>query len=151
MNEHIETERHTAGSPHDPTRRAAGPAAEPLVVLVVDDDDTVRWSTARVLRRAGYEVLEAAGAEEALICMHEHAARVSLVLSDVIMPKQNGHELARSIRGQWPAVDVVLISAYTPAAMERHGIDTAGFRQQQKPVVDLAGVVAELIGSSPGI
>ncbi len=115
-------------------------------VLIVDDDDIVRSTSARLLRRAGYEVLEAAGAEEALLCMQQHGAHVQLVLSDVIMPKHNGHSLAVTVHERWPEVEIVLITGYTPVAMDRHGIDTAGFRVLHKPVLDLAAVVSGLIG-----
>jgi two-component system, cell cycle sensor histidine kinase and response regulator CckA len=118
----------------------------PTVVLVVDDEDHVRSSSTRLLQRAGYEVLEAANAEEAMIVMQQYGEQVRLVLGDVIMPKANGHDLARTIRGRWPSVQIVLISGYTPVALDRHGIDTAGFRVLHKPVGDLRGVVAELIG-----
>ena len=127
------------------------PRLDPLVVLVVEDDDMVRWSTARLLRRAGYEVLEAASAEEGLICMQEHGERVSLVLSDVIMPKQSGYDLGQAVRESWPETEIVLMSGYTPVAMDRHGIGTTDFHLLRKPVNDLAGVVAELIGpAQPG-
>jgi two-component system, cell cycle sensor histidine kinase and response regulator CckA len=119
---------------------------EAQVVLVVEDDDMVRWSTARILRRAGYDVLEAAGAEEALICMQVNGERVSLVLSDVIMPKQTGYDLGQAVRAQWPDTEVVLISGYTPVAMDRHGIGVTDFHLLRKPVADLAGVIGELIG-----
>ncbi len=124
----------------------AGGGPAPLVVLVVDDDELVRWSTVRLLRGAGYEVLDAAGVDEALICMEQQGARVSLVLSDVIMPGQSGYELGREVRTHWPHAQVVLISGYTPVAIDRHGIDTAGFRLVRKPVADLPGMVAEVIG-----
>ena len=127
-------------------RIAQGIGGDPFVVLVVDDDELVRWSTVRVLRRAGFEVLEAASAEEALICLLEQGGRVSLVLSDVIMPKQNGYELGQAVRARWPEVPFALMSGYTPVAMDRHGIDTAGFHLLRKPVSDLPGAVAGLIG-----
>jgi DNA-binding NtrC family response regulator len=122
------------------------PSYDPLVILVVEDDDMVRWSTARTLRRAGYDVLEAASAEEALICMQEDGDRVALVLSDVIMPKQTGYDLGQAVRAQWPDTEVVLISGYTPVAMDRHGIGTTDFHLLRKPVADLPSVVSELIG-----
>ncbi len=124
----------------------ADPAADQVLVLVVDDDDMVRWSTARTLRRAGYGVFEAGGVEEALICMQEFGPRVTLVLSDVIMPKQSGYDLGRIVRSKWPETEVALISGYTPVAMGRHGIETDGFPLLRKPVTDLAGAIAELIG-----
>jgi two-component system, cell cycle sensor histidine kinase and response regulator CckA len=134
------------GGPPVESAANGAPHCDPLMILVVEDDDMVRWSTARTLRRAGYEVLEAASAEEALICMQEDGERMSLVLSDVIMPKQTGYDLGQAVRAQWPDTEVVLISGYTPVAMDRHGIGTTDFHLLRKPVADLAGVVSELIG-----
>ncbi len=121
-------------------------APAPGWVLVVEDEDLLRWSTARTLRRAGYQVLEAGDADEALICMAEHGDGVSLVISDVIMPKQSGYELAHALRRQWSHLRIVLISGYTPVAMERHGIQSSEFELLRKPVVNLAHTVAQLIG-----
>ena len=122
------------------------PLPEQLIVLIVDDDELVRLSTARALRRAGYRVLEAASADEALICMDERGDDVRLMLSDVIMPKTSGYDLGRAVQERWPGTKVVLISGYTPVAMDRHGIGAGDFRLLQKPVADLAAVVARLIG-----
>ena len=137
-----------SNEPDQPSAGDAPAEAAPdqVLVLVVDDDDMVRWSTARTLRRAGYDVLEAGGAEEALICMQEYAERVTLVLSDVIMPKQSGYDLGRIVQSRWPGTEVVLISGYTPVAMGRHGIETDGFPLLRKPVPDLAEAIAQLIG-----
>ena len=134
-----------AASQPTPQEEPVAAAPTPARVLVVDDDEMVRWSTARTLRRAGFEVLEARDADEALICMQEHGADVTVVLSDVIMPKQNGYELGQVLRKRWPHVEVVLISGYTPVAMDMHGIETSGFRLLRKPVADLPEVIAELI------
>jgi two-component system, cell cycle sensor histidine kinase and response regulator CckA len=130
----------------EPEPPMVGAVPAPGPVLVVDDDDLVRWGTARKLRRAGYEVLEAAGADEALICMQEHGASVSLMLSDVIMPKQTGYELCQEVRRRWPQAQVLLVSGYTPVAMDRHGIQTQGLRVLRKPVADLLEIVTRLIG-----
>jgi two-component system, cell cycle sensor histidine kinase and response regulator CckA len=134
------------GGAPDGSSDNGSPRLDPLTVLVVEDDDMVRWSTARLLRRAGYEVLEAASVEEALICMQEDGERVTLVLSDVIMPKQTGYDLGQAVRERWPETEIVLMSGYTPVAMDRHGIGTTDFHLLRKPINDLAGVVAELIG-----
>lgn len=115
----MSTDRETR-LPPDEAAIATTPEVDQPLLLVVDDDQMVRWSTARTLRRAGYEVLEAEGVEEALICLQEHGARVRLVLSDVIMPKRSGYELGQEVRTHWPDVQVVLISGYTPVAMDRH-------------------------------
>lgn len=129
-----------------PSDATTGPTPEPTgTILIVEDDDMVRWSTARLLRRAGYEVAEAAGAEEALVYLQTNAGVTDLVLSDVIMPKQNGYELGRTIQERWPNTSIVLISGYTPIAMDRHGIDTTGFHLLRKPVNDLPSKVAEIL------
>jgi DNA-binding NtrC family response regulator len=86
-------------------------------VLVVDDEESVRRSTARLLRRAGLEVLEAASAGEALAF---DGTDVDVVLSDVVMPDVNGIELASRLHSVWPHVEVLLISAFTPSALIRH-------------------------------
>jgi DNA-binding NtrC family response regulator len=142
----LETEAVPAAPPTPQEEPVALALPAPGRVLVVDDDELVRWSTARTLRRAGYQVLEAGDADEALICMQEQGARVSLVLSDVIMPKQSGYELGQVLRERWPHVQIVLISGYTPVAMDRHGIETSGFRLLRKPVANLPEVIAQLIG-----
>lgn len=134
----------------DPPPDAPSDARSPLLVLVVDDDEMVRWSNARILRRAGYDTLEASGVEEALICMQEHGERVSVVLSDVIMPKQSGYDLGRIVRANWPATKVILISGYTPVAMDRHGIETDGFPLIQKPAPNLAEIMAQMVGPPLG-
>jgi DNA-binding NtrC family response regulator len=131
---------------NDQDQQAPDQSLHQPLVLVVDDDEMVRWSTARTLRRAGYDVLEATGVEEAVITMLEHGPHVRLVLSDVIMPKQSGYDLGRIVRSRWPETEVVLISGYTPVAMGRHGIETDGFHLLRKPVTNLAEAIAELIG-----
>lgn len=81
------------------------------VVLVVDDEDTVRRITARTLTEAGFRVLEArdaAGALRLLAALGTHV--VWLVVSDVAMPGMTGHQLAEVIAQQWPEVQVLLYS-----------------------------------------
>ncbi len=142
----LNTQRHRSPVTFEPEPPETDALPASGLVLVVDDDEIVRWSTARKLRRAGYGVLEAAGADEALICMQEHGASVGLMLSDVIMPKQNGYELWQALRIHWPRTQVLLVSGYTPVALDRHGIQTAGFSLVQKPVPNLVEIVARLIG-----
>ncbi len=61
-------------------------------------------------------------------------------------PKQNGYELWQALRIHWPRTQVLLVSGYTPVALDRHGIQTAGFSLVQKPVPNLVEIVARLIG-----
>jgi len=86
--------------------------SEPSVVLVVEDEAAVRMFCCTVLRRSGYEVLEAPGPVEALDTL-EHKT-VGLVLTDITMPGMNGKEMVKRIdRGQQPDLKVLYMSGYS--------------------------------------
>ena len=98
-----------------PAREA--PIARPLVsggpeaILVVDDDEWVRTVTSRILRRAGYGVLEADHATSALELLRDVAGGcVRLVLTDILMAGENGRALAEAVRRDYPSVKLVLMS-----------------------------------------
>jgi CheY-like chemotaxis protein len=86
-------------------------SVEPGVVLVVEDEAAVRVFCCTVLRRFGYEVLEAAGPVEALATL-QHTT-VGLVLTDITMPGMNGREMVKRIdREQQPDLKVLFMSGY---------------------------------------
>ena len=90
-----------------------GTAARSLperVVLVVDDEDMVCRYTARVLAEAGFRVLEAHSAAEAVSLLSALDGAVQLVVSDIAMPEMTGTELAALLADQWPAVPLLLVS-----------------------------------------
>jgi CheY-like chemotaxis protein len=85
----------------------------PLTVLVVEDEFIVRMTIAEYLRDEGYDVIEAATADEALVVL-EKRTDIDLVFSDVRMPGSiDGCELARQVRTRWPALPVILTSGYS--------------------------------------
>ena len=85
---------------------------EPGVVLVVEDEAAVRQFCCTVLRRFGYQVLEAAGPAEALDTLQQEA--VGLVLTDITMPGMNGREMVKRIdREQQPDLRVLYMSGYS--------------------------------------
>jgi two-component system, cell cycle sensor histidine kinase and response regulator CckA len=117
-------------------------------VLVVDDEPAVRKSTARLLRRAGLEVLEAGSASEALAFGRDGGQEIDVLLTDVVMPDQNGIELAAEAREVWPDAVILLISAFTPTALIRHEIhDGAARGRLQKPLerTELVSVVTRAV------
>jgi two-component system, response regulator PdtaR len=100
---------------HDP----AGP-----VLLVVDDEALIRMHSVAMLEDAGFEVIEAANAEEA-IAMLEHAPRVRLMFSDVDMPgSMDGVQLATVVNERWPNIRLLLTSGHhwlSDATLPDHG------------------------------
>ncbi len=84
------------------------------IVLVVEDEPTVRSFCCAVLRRFGYRVLEAAGPIEALAKLHELLEPVTLVLTDIAMPGMNGKEMVKRIdREQLPDLKILYMSGYS--------------------------------------
>lgn len=81
-------------------------------VLLVEDDDRLRQATSRILREGGFEVVSASDGIEALEILETESQRVSVVLSDVVMPRMSGKELHQVVRARFPHLGVVLMSGY---------------------------------------
>jgi len=94
--------------------RTVATTARP-VVLLIEDDDPVRELIGRALRANGFEVVAAASGEEALDL--EPTRHVDLLLSDVMLPNQNGFEVANQIRSRSPHIPVVFMSGYYDQAV----------------------------------
>src|SRR3954447_26817866 len=77
--------------------------------LIVDDEPALRQVLVQLMRRDGFTCLEAGDGEEALAALERHD--VSLVMSDLRMPKMDGLALLRQIRGRWPDTAAVMITA----------------------------------------
>ncbi len=77
--------------------------------LIVDDEPRLRQVLVHLMRNDGFLCLEAGNGEEALAQLEHHS--VTLVMSDLRMPKMDGLELLRRVRGQWPDTAVVMITA----------------------------------------
>jgi CheY-like chemotaxis protein len=85
--------------------------ADPAV-LVVDDEETPRSVTARMVRAVGYPTRTAQDGREALRYIQQHPGEIRLVLADVIMPYMDGGELSERVRDLHPRMPIVLMSAY---------------------------------------
>jgi len=89
------------------------PAGSPrATILVVEDEDSVRSLTARMLQSEGYEVLTAADASEALMTLWGTPVHIDLVVSDLKMPGMDGETLARLIAAHESNCKFVFISGY---------------------------------------
>ena len=83
-----------------------------VMILLVEDEKRARELLARILKNAGYGVVEAADGLEALSLLENLPC--DLVVSDILMPKLNGYALAARIRAKWPNMPIILTSGYLP-------------------------------------
>lgn len=131
---------HEAARPLPRTDPVLGPRSG--TVLLVDDEDLARASTADMLTDLGYRVVEAQTADDALRRLDEEP-HVDLLITDHLMPGMTGADLARAVAHKRPDLPVLLISGY--AEVEGVGLDlkriTKPFRQR-----DLAAALLELTG-----
>ncbi len=102
-------------------------------ILLVEDETPVRTLTTQILREAGYTVMAANGAEQALRIAQDHAGPIHLLLTDIILPGTRGTELARAIVAQRPDLRVLFMSGYADDAVLQHGVLDSGSRFIGKP------------------
>jgi signal transduction histidine kinase/ActR/RegA family two-component response regulator len=102
-------------------------------ILLVEDDDQVREVVISILRLDGYQILEARGAEEAMNLSRLHPGEISLLLTDVVMPKMNGRELAKRLAAERPDMRVLFMSGYTQNVIIHHNVLDEGLVLLQKP------------------
>jgi PAS domain S-box-containing protein len=117
-------------------------------VLLVEDEPAVRALTARMLRRQGYTVLEAGNGIEALDIVQQHTgAPIELLVTDTIMPKLGGYELAEQLRQSIPGIRVLFISGYAANAVVQNGLLdlSAIFLQKPFTLMSLARSVRMLL------
>ena len=101
---------------------SAGRAGAGVSVLLVDDEAAVRRFASRVLRREGFEVIEATDGVEALELVQEQGFSFAVVVSDIVMPRLNGVELLQALAESHPGLPVILISGYATAELVALGI-----------------------------
>ena len=116
-------------------------------ILLVEDEPSVRKAIDRILSMAGYRVLTAANGGEALLVCETHQGVIDLMLTDVIMPKMSGGELAERLKKLYPNLKVLFASGYTDNAIADRGILTPGTRFLAKPftVAELTSKVREVL------
>jgi signal transduction histidine kinase len=120
---------------------AEAPAPEPVgpaptgseTVLLVEDETALRVLIHEVLTGAGYRILQAAAADEALAAAGAHPGHIDLVLTDVILPAMSGRQMADALRAVRPRTRVLFMSGYTDDAISHHGILEPGTHFMEKP------------------
>jgi len=124
-----------------------GVLQEPRTVLIVEDEEAVRESAVRVLTFAGYDVVEASSAEDALELLTTTATAVDVVLADVILPGATGVELERAMRERNLHIPTVLMSGYNAHALETRASVTAERFVLPKPFTP--GQLLAAVGGAP--
>ena len=116
-------------------------------VLVVEDEGPVRRLVQTILERNGYSVLEANNGEEALRLMARHEGPIHLLLTDVVLPKMSGPQLAQSMTTLHPGIRVLYMSGYADKASVQQGLLNSSTAFLQKPFTPdaLAGKVREVL------
>jgi CheY-like chemotaxis protein len=107
-------------------------------VLLVEDERAVRGIAHRILERAGYTVLAAEDGPGALELVREYAGPIDLLLTDVVMPRLSGKELAERLTAERPELRVVYMTGYTDDAIVHHGVGAEGVAVVGKPFTPAA-------------
>ncbi|MEZ4268408.1 MAG: response regulator, partial [Myxococcota bacterium] len=103
-------------------------------ILLAEDDDLVREVLIGMLEDGGYEVLQAADGVEGLRICEEHDGPIDILLTDVLMPRVGGPELAAGVARMRPGTPVVYVSGYTASRLGEDGILQPDVAFLQKPV-----------------
>jgi hypothetical protein len=141
--------------------RCPGPAvtgpAQPLrgsgeLVLVVEDEASIREATRRVLAGHGYRVLTAACGEEALAIAAREPEPLDVLLTDVMMPNMLGTEVADRLRGMQPGLRVLFMSGYAQGLLSAQGATQPRMELLEKPFThpDLLAKVREVLAAPAG-
>ncbi|HEX6048910.1 MAG TPA: ATP-binding protein, partial [Gemmatimonadaceae bacterium] len=102
-------------------------------ILLVEDDEPLRHLAARVLRDAGYTVLDSRTATDAVLLGTHHNGPIDLLLTDVVMPQMSGRTVAELLTKQRPALRVLYMSGYTDDMVVKRGVLATETEFLQKP------------------
>jgi PAS domain S-box-containing protein len=116
--------------PLEARKRSHVPGHE--TILVVDNEEDLRNASCEYLESCGYQILSARDGKEAIEICDRHTGSISLLISDIVMPRLSGRGLVDHVRKTRPGTNVLMISGYADDAVWRHGIalDPACFLQK---------------------
>jgi CheY-like chemotaxis protein len=133
------------------------PQASPLeklegteTILLVEDETSVRELISQYLRDMGHTVVEASHGAEALEVARRYQGPLDMLVTDMVMPKMSGRELADRLLEEHPQLKILFISGYTSDTAARHGILEGEMAFLQKPfgLRDLARKIREVLNAS---
>jgi PAS domain S-box-containing protein len=121
-------------TPEAPNRRASTKGGSETI-LIAEDEPTVRQFLASLLSSQGYSVLTACDGQEALDMARDHEGRIDLLLSDVVMPKMNGIELAKQLRDEIDHLKILLVTGYSENQVALRDVGDAYLQKPFAPQV----------------
>jgi CheY-like chemotaxis protein len=104
------------------------------VILMAEDDTTVRQFTKQLLEDAGYTVIEAFDGEDVIVKFNDNREKVDLLLLDAVMPKKNGKDAYEMISRIRPGIKTLFMSGYSEDIIHKRGILQNGLNFIAKPV-----------------
>jgi signal transduction histidine kinase/CheY-like chemotaxis protein len=140
--------RHIGSAEQPPKQGAAAQASNRReIILVVEDEPSNLKLIERMLERQGYVVLAAGTPGEAIRVAREHAGKIHLLVTDVIMPEMNGRDLARKLLSLDPRLKCLFMSGYTADVIAQRGVLDEGVSFIQKPfsIKDLSDKIRETL------
>jgi PAS domain S-box-containing protein len=137
----------------EPAAAADTPSREPEdwrgsgVILLADDEEAIRMVGRRMLGKAGFDVLAAAGGEEAVTLFRQHADAVVCAILDLKMPDKDGLETFRELRGMNPDIPVIISSGFSEVeVIDRCGeMPPDGFLQKPYQYVKMLSKVRDVL------
>lgn len=135
----------SADAGEDDRKKSAGER-----ILLVEDDDSVREITEKILRQSGYVVVSAHDAAEAFARFASEKGDFQLVFSDIVLPGDDGVTLVGNLKSHKPELAVLLSSGYSDTAVDWQAVQARGYRFMQKPYVmpELLKTIRELLSNS---
>jgi len=120
-------------------------ASAPDTILVVEDDEMIRDLIGRTLERKGYHAVTAECAADARAIWGRRRAEIALLITDVVMPGENGLELAASLQREAPELPVLVITGYAPAELIGRS------RNSEHPLLTKPFTAAQLLSRVRGL
>ncbi len=117
----------------EPATAVAARAGGTETILVVEDEENLRALVRGVLESCGYRILEATSGDDALALSQHHAAEIDLLLTDVVMPKMNGPDLAARLLVLRPEIKILYMSGYADSSVVLQGVRDTRYAYLGKP------------------